>query len=482
MQGAVTNTDDGRQDRAGARVTLVARPERHLIPHTASQRSVDLVVRVEDAPDAPAANRPPIALALVLDRSGSMSGNKIATAKRAALAVLQRLDERDQLAVVVFDEHIDTIQPLARVTEAVKAHTRAELDRIGARGSTALHEGWLTGCNTLAADEHAAQEAGAHARHEREHEHEHGRGVARCFLLTDGQANVGVTDVEQIASQAGGIRERAGIGTSTFGIGADYAEELLGPMAEAGGGRFHHLRTPDEIATTFVNELGELLATVASNVELDLQVEPRVEVAFISTYRHHPTQDRTADQGTGQGTEPPTRWTITLGDLMSGEERHAVVRLGFAETWRREEQAMRARVRWVADGAERATDWQELRFTYARDEECAAEQPDAEVLRMAGQHQSDRAQRLALRESKAGDLASARATLDAAASAIAAYAGDDAVLADELAAIEELKQQMAYAPLRSLDAKERYLMSQAKTWGHRDLRMPPTDDPNKPGS
>src|SRR5262249_5250767 len=233
MQHGLRRTDGARNeggDGSGARVTLQMRPERRLIPHVASKRYVDLVVRVNDAP---AANRPPIALALVLDRSGSMSGDKIATARRAALAVIQRLDDRDTLAVVVFDEHIDTIQPLARATDAVKAHTRTKLQRIGARGTTALHEGWLTGCNALVADEDTVLE----------------RGVARCFLLTDGLANVGVSDPEEIAAQAGGIRERAGIGTSTFGIGGDYAEELLGPMAEAGGGRFHHLPPPSGRAT-----------------------------------------------------------------------------------------------------------------------------------------------------------------------------------------------------------------------------------------
>jgi Ca-activated chloride channel homolog len=438
-------------DAVGARLSLQVRPERHLIPHTASQRYVDFVVRVDGST---VAARPPIALALVLDRSGSMSGSKIDTARRAALAVLQRLDERDMVAVVVFDEHIDTLQPLAPVSDAVKAHTRAELEQIGARGTTALYEGWLTGCNALVADEHTAND----------------RGVVRCFLLTDGLANVGLSDPEQIATQAGGIREKTGIGTSTFGIGADYAEELLGPMAEAGGGRFHHLRTPDEIATTFVNELGELLATVATNVELDLEVEPRVEVAFISTNRSR------------QAAEPPTRWTISLGDLLSGDERHSVVHLAFAETWRREEQAVRARLRWAADGAEHTTAWQEFRFTYASDNECDAEPQDAEVLRIAGQHHSDRAQREALRVSKAGDLAGARAALQAAHSTISSYAGADAVLAQELAEIANLRLEVAFAPVHSLTSKERYTRLQAKTSGQRDLRTPRSDDAKEPGS
>jgi hypothetical protein len=215
-------------------------------------------------------------------------------------------------------------------------------------------------------------------------------------------------------------------------------------------------------------------------VELDLEVEPRVEVAVISTYRQHAASDQSADQGTEP--QPPTRWTITLGDLMSGEERHAVVQLGFVETWRREEQAIRARVRWVADGAEHATDWQVCRFTYASDAECAAEQPDVDVLRIASQHQSDRAQREALRESKAGHMVRAHAVLRMAKSEIAGYAVDDADLASELAAIEELEQQMAQAPLTSLLSKERYHRLQSKTSGQRDLRTPPAGDVNKPGS
>jgi Ca-activated chloride channel homolog len=451
---ADANGGGEREAATGARITLQVRPERRRIPHEASQRHVDLMVRVEEAPTDNHPERPPLTLALVLDRSGSMSGAKIATAKRAALAVLQRLDERDTIAVVVFDDHIDTIQPPARVTAAVKAHVGAELERIGARGSTALHEGWLTGCNAIAADERADRE----------------RGVARCFLLTDGLANVGLTDTEQIASQAGGIRETAGIGTSTFGIGIDYAEELLGPMAEAGGGRFHHLRSPAEISTTFVNELGELLATAVATVELDLEVEPRVDVDVISTYRSR------------HSAEQPTRWTITLGDLMSGEERHTVVRLSFAETWRREEQAMRARVRWTVEGAERSTDWQEMHFTYASNAECEAEPRDAEVMRWAGQHQADRVQREALNLSKHGKLQEASAALDAASSAIAAFAGDDVVLAQELVDIADLKRQIARAALPSHMSKERYRRLQAKTWGQRDLRTPNPDDTNMPGS
>src|SRR6185436_13178661 len=103
--------------------------------------------------DRPAtrADRPPLAISLVLDRSGSMHGDKIETARRAALAVLDRLEASDRVAAVIFDDRIDVLQTGAPATREVKARLRAELSAVAARGNTALHEGWLTGCRAIAA-------------------------------------------------------------------------------------------------------------------------------------------------------------------------------------------------------------------------------------------------------------------------------------------------------------------------------------------
>jgi Ca-activated chloride channel homolog len=144
----------------------------------------------------------------------------------------------------------------------VKAAVGAALEGIGARGSTALHEGWLMGCREIADADGLESTPGAR--------------LARCFLLTDGLANVGLTDPEQIAAQAAGVRQSARAGTSTFGIGLGYAEQLLGPMAVAGEGQFHHLRTPADMRRTFSGELAELFAVAASTVRLELRASPEV--------------------------------------------------------------------------------------------------------------------------------------------------------------------------------------------------------------
>ncbi len=423
-------------------VTLEPRPERRLIPHQPSYRTVDFQIQVAMPPSEAQASRTPITLALVIDRSGSMSGDKIVTAKRAAQAVLDRLDERDTAAVVVFDDQIDTLQSAASVTPEIKTAVRAALAKTHARGSTALHEGWLTGCQAITA---AAEGAGQ-------------QGVARCFLLTDGLANVGVQEPERIATDAAGIRRNTGIGTSTFGVGLDYAEELLGPMAEAGGGSFHHLRTASEIANTFIGELGELLATAAANARLELEVESGVSVDIVSLYAASHDADN------------PMRWTVSLGDLISGEDRHVMLRFGFGDAPRREDQAVRARLVWTAAGAERHTDWATLRFTYASDAECVAESPDERVIHQAGEGMSDRVQRDALLMSKRGDLAGANLALVEARQALSAFRSDDPSLQTELDAIERLSAELAHGPLASAPSKEAYFMRQARSRGKRDLR------------
>lgn len=436
-------TGSGNIGSSKATISLNMRPERRLIRQDGSFRHIDFHLRVEQAAGV-ASTRTPLTLALVLDRSGSMQGEKIRTAKRAALAVLERLDERDQAALVVFDDRIDVVQPVGSVDAAFKAKARAALALIEARANTALHEGWLTGCKSIASDSAPAQND----------------GVSRSFLLTDGLANVGVTDPEQIASEAAGIREHAGISTSTFGIGDDYNERLLGPMAVAGGGQFHHLRTAHEIANTFIGELGDLLAVSARQVKLEIEVDAGMLVDLTSAYWSQPDAGDTR------------RRTIAIGDLLSGEERHIVIRFGFPSQDDQEGHTVRARVLWLADGAERSSDWQEVRFVFADQHACDAEQRDQTVMHWVGLHHADRAHREAIEQSQSGDLPGAREKLRKVAIRIEEYAGEDSELRASLAELREMERQLNNAPLPSRVTKEAWYTHQTRSRGQKDHRGP----------
>jgi Ca-activated chloride channel family protein len=426
---------------AATRVQLDARPERRLIRPSGSRRHVDFALRVEAEPAA-GRPRPPLTLALVIDRSGSMARGKLATAKQAALAVVDRLDERDQAAVVVFDDHIDVVQPAVSMTAADRQRVHSALAGVEARGSTALHEGWLVGCENIAAEQA-----------------ERGDRLARCFLLTDGLANVGTTDPEQIATEAAGVRERAAICTSTFGIGADYDEGLLGPLAVAGGGQFHHLRRPEEIARTFVGELEGLFAVALRGVRLEIEAAPGVQAEIVSEYWVTPAADGA------------TRWTVALGDLGAGEERHVVVRLAFPPGAVGTSHGPRARLVWAAHGGEARSAWQEVRFTYADHAACDGEAHDAAVMHWVGLHHAEKAEREALAQNRRGDFAGARKTLDTVRRRIASYAGADQALQERAEALEALAPAAA-APMAPMVAKEQYAEAQRRSRGQVDRRNP----------
>jgi Ca-activated chloride channel family protein len=426
-------------------ITLRMRSERRFLRLQGSETHIDFQIQVEQVAEKVKEQRIPLTLALVLDRSGSMAGGKINTAKKAALTLLDHLDERDQIAVVVYDDQIDTVQALTKVTPAAKTAISKQLEKIEARGATALHEGWLTGCNAIAGDALPGQK----------------QGLSRCFLLTDGLANQGLTDTEQIAVQAGGIRSNAGISTSTFGIGEDYNEALLGPMAVAGGGQFHHLRKTSEIVSTFMGELGELFSVLASQVCLEIEVREGVTTKVISAYWSQEVS--------------PTRQSLTIGDLLGGEERHVIVNVVFPEQQKLDGQTVRARIVWQEGGQKRQSDWQELWLSYADERLCEKELPDPHVVQLVGEQKVDQAKREALKLNQQRDQQGAQQVLREANVYLQAnipYQQGLQTEADGLSWISQEMEKSPGAPMAPGFVKEAYYQSHLRSRAQRDHRAP----------
>lgn len=200
-------------------------------------------------------DRAPLNLSLVLDRSGSMGGGKLAAVKKAAALLVQRLDPSDTLSVVAYDDEVTVIAPPS--TGAEQPDLVSEIQAIRTGGTTNLSGGWLQGRQFVA--EHAREGS-----------------VNRILLLTDGLANVGITAPEKLV---GLCRKAAADGTTTttIGFGENYDEDLLTAMADAGGGGAYYIEEPDQAPAVFAEELAGLLSIAAQNVRVLITVDDTVE-------------------------------------------------------------------------------------------------------------------------------------------------------------------------------------------------------------
>lgn len=195
------------------------------------------------------AQRAPLDLALVIDRSGSMSGDPLKAALESSVRIIQGLRSDDRIAVVAFDDHVQVVQPLVAVGDAHDLVNRVR--QIDSGGSTALFDGWQEGVKQLA----------PFVKKER---------IARVILLTDGQANHGLVDeakiFEHVAKAAG-----ASITTSTVGLGHGFNETLLTGMAKAGEGAANFGQTADDLSEAFEEQFAILSNSFLRQVKITVQ-------------------------------------------------------------------------------------------------------------------------------------------------------------------------------------------------------------------
>jgi Ca-activated chloride channel family protein len=199
------------------------------------------------------AKRPPLCIIPVIDRSGSMFGDKLHYAKQSLLKLVEHLSADDYFGLVSFESYVHVDAKPEKMTPERKEQMRALIHNYRTAGSTNLSSG-LVEALKLVNDMDL-----------------HESTLTRVILFTDGQPTHGVTTAEGLKDLVSKQMGRASV--SAFGYGVDACQELLRDMSNIGKGNFAFVKDPDSALSAFGKELGGLLSTYAQNIQVS--VKPR---------------------------------------------------------------------------------------------------------------------------------------------------------------------------------------------------------------
>lgn len=225
-------------------IILEGTPETNYLKVSLSGQNIDSKKRV------------PINLAIVIDKSGSMSGQRIEKAREAAILAVNMLNENDTLSIVAYDSEARVIVPATKVDNRLRIIGLIN-ENIYAEGGTALFAGLSKGIkqveNQLTKDK-----------------------VNRIILLSDGQANIGPSSVDEL-SQLAIIAAKKNIAITTLGIGSDYNELLMSSIASYSDGNHVFVNNSADLENVFVHEFTDLMSAIAQDVVITIQLKNGVK-------------------------------------------------------------------------------------------------------------------------------------------------------------------------------------------------------------
>lgn len=400
-------------------LAITAAWDKPVVPATGGEATLLVRLKAVDTGARNGHRRAPVDVAFVLDRSGSMAGDKLALVKEAVAVAVAQLRDEDKTALVVYDHEVETLQHLEPATPRVKTALRLALQGVDAGGSTNLSGGWLTGCDELSKGMPTTEQTGPVR-------------IRRALLLTDGLANVGISNATELTRHAHELRRR-GIATTTLGVGLDFDEDLLASMAEAGGGNFQFIGKAGELRAFFARELGELLTVAAAGLALSLTLPAGVRAHLVNAF----PAERHGD-----------RLDVALGDLPATDELNLVFAVTVDAGPHDTAHLATLNAAWSdpATDHRRSFDLTLPPLHHADRATVDATPADPGVVEQAALQRAAIAQREAMRLDRQGRYAESRARMAAAAHGLAAAPPTASVLAMRLSA-ESLAEADASATL-----------------------------------
>ncbi len=248
--------------------------------------SVALTLSGADLPKRLEHDIQPLDLAVVLDRSGSMGGQKIHDARLAVIRLMELLSPEDRMAIITYSDDVRILSPLVAMNSTAKQMLSSYVKRIRSGGGTNLGGGLQEGIATLMPKKSDSRQR-------------------KVILISDGLANQGITDLSTLGSIAANGAEHS-THVSTVGVGYDFNEVLMTSIADYGSGNYYFLENPQTLAQVFRKEFETARNVVAGGIEIQIPLHDGIELV---------------DAGGYPITREGNVAIIRPGDLLAGQER-----------------------------------------------------------------------------------------------------------------------------------------------------------------
>jgi Ca-activated chloride channel family protein len=232
---------------AGDTLRLKLEPDRGFLL-SGSPQEVVVKIDLTAAGHKKKVKRTPLNLAVVLDRSGSMTGAKIEKGRQAAMGLVDQLAPGDLFSLIAYSDNAEVLVPAQELED--KEVVKSRISRIRPGGSTALYAGVELGATQI-------------------QRHLSSRRINRVILLSDGLANVGPSSTQDLRQLGHALSER-GISVTTIGVGDDYNEDLMAGLAEASDANYYYVKDTERLPQIFAKELGELVTVAAREVRIEI--------------------------------------------------------------------------------------------------------------------------------------------------------------------------------------------------------------------